>query len=160
MNELGIQEASSQDFRGQAHFTVELAHIFNMWVMCMYVFLRCSVGAAPRHGWIPDTCSSFHLWLQLLKMSAARGPCEVRLLKPWAPLRPSLPLLLSFWSKRRGRHETYYSLYGLCLGVRLPCCLGPQKRAAPAKRPLYGHHSTRLKPPSRRQRGRGVEMET
>lgn len=106
-----------------------------------------AAGASPRHGWFPDTCSYFSHCLLHLKNE--RGPYEAWLLKPRAPLR--LPAsLLSFWSKRRGQQETYYSLYGLCLGVHLPCCLGPQKKSpAPEKEPLYGHHSTRLKPPSR-----------
>lgn len=69
-------------------------------------------------------------------MNATRAPCEARLLKLRAPLRISA-LLLSFWSKRQGRQETYYSLYGLCLGVHLPCCLGLQKKALLQRRGPY-----------------------
>lgn len=71
-----------------------------------------------------------------LKMKATRARCEAWLLKPRAPLR-LFASLLSFWSKRQGRQETYYSLYGLCLGVHLPCSLGPQKRALLQRRGPY-----------------------
>lgn len=41
----------------------------------------------------------------------------------------------------------------------MPCCLGPQKKSrAPEKGPIYGHHSTRLKPPGR-ETGGEREME-
>lgn len=90
-----------------------------------------TAGTAPRHGRVPDTSLPV-----AFKNECCPGPIWSVVVKARAPLRISASLL-SFWSKRRGQQETYYSLYGLCLGVRLPCCLGPQKRVLLQRRGPY-----------------------
>lgn len=124
-----------------------------MFATTLYLLFICS-GMIPAHNTVcilqylplqvllPDMAESQTLVHNLTtaclqsKLNATRGPYEAWLLKPRSPFRLSASLL-SFWSKRQGQQETYYSLYGLCLGVHSSCCLVLQERVVLQRRGPY-----------------------
>lgn len=132
--------------------------------LCACCSIPSTAGTASTHVRLQENASlskfsPVHICIE--KLNATRGPYEACLLKPRSPPLPSsLPRCYHTGVNDGASKETYYSLYGLCLGVHSPCCLAPQKRVVlQRKGPLYGHHSTRLKTPNR-EAGREREGET